>query len=107
MRRGLTMIELMLAVSLLAVLMLAVTSWIQVTARAGATTIEPARWRGAAEAVLQLIHDDLVTGSSQGGSMAYLMASQYPFLVKGAVAVIGWLPEELWTHHMAPTAGLL
>ena len=62
MRRGLTMLELLVAVSLLAMLMLGVASWIQVTARAGAAGSEPGRWRGAAQAVLQLIHDDLVTG---------------------------------------------
>ena len=62
MRRGLTMIELLLALSLLAVLMVAVASWIQVTVRAGASMAEPARWRGAAQTVFQLIHDDLVTG---------------------------------------------
>jgi len=62
MRRGLTMLELLVAVSLLAMLMLGVASWIQVTARAGARGADPGRWRGAAQAVLQLIHDDLVTG---------------------------------------------
>lgn len=62
MRRGLTMLELLVAVSLLAVLMLGVASWIQVTARAGASDHQPARWRAAAHTVLQLIHDDLVTG---------------------------------------------
>ncbi|MHC4414372.1 MAG: prepilin-type N-terminal cleavage/methylation domain-containing protein [Planctomycetota bacterium] len=62
MKRGLTMIELLLALSLLSVLMLAVATWSQVTTRAGASAAEPVRWRAAAEAVLELIHDDLVTG---------------------------------------------
>lgn len=48
----------------------------------------------------------VVTGSSQGGSMAYLMANQYPQFVHGAVAVAGWLPKPLWNRHMAPTIGL-
>ncbi len=62
MRRGLTMIELLLALSLLAVVMLAVASWTQVTAQASATAAGPVHWRAAAEAMLQLIHDDLATG---------------------------------------------
>ncbi len=62
MRRGLTMLELLLALSLLSAIMLATASWTQVAARASADAIYPVRWRAAAEAVLQLIHDDLVTG---------------------------------------------
>ena len=61
MRRGLTMIEVLVALGLLSALMLTVTSWIQTTVRAS-TLAEPMRWRVAAEAVLQLIHDDLMTG---------------------------------------------
>ena len=61
MRRGLTMIEVLVALGLLSALMLTVTSWIQTTARAS-TLAEPMRWRVAAEAVLQLIHDELMTG---------------------------------------------
>ena len=61
MRRGLTMIEVLVALGLLSALVLTLTSWIQTTARAGALA-EPVRWRVAAEAVLQLIHDDLMTG---------------------------------------------
>ena len=60
-RRGLTMIEVLVALGLLSALMLTVTSWIQSTARAS-TLAEPMRWRVAAEAILQLIHDDLITG---------------------------------------------
>ena len=48
----------------------------------------------------------VVTGTSQGGSMAYLMATRYPQLVRGAVAVLGWLPKRLWDRFMAPTIGL-
>ena len=61
MRRGLTMIEVLVALGLLSALVLTLTSWIATTARAGALA-EPMRWRVAAEAVLQLIHDDLTTG---------------------------------------------
>lgn len=60
-QRGLTMIEVLVALGLLSALMLTVTSWIQTTVRAS-TLAEPMRWRGAAEAVLQLIHNDLMTG---------------------------------------------
>lgn len=45
----------------------------------------------------------VVTGSSQGGSMTYLMATLYPYLVRGGVAAAGWLPAQLWSPHMAPT----
>ena len=62
MRRGLTIIELLLALSLLTVIMLAVASWTQTTASATAKAAEPGRWRAAGEAVLQLIHDDLAIG---------------------------------------------
>lgn len=48
----------------------------------------------------------VVTGSSQGGSMAYLMASRHPQFVRGAVAAAGWLPKALWSSHLAPTVGL-
>lgn len=60
-RRGLTMIEVLVALGLLSALVFTLTSWIQTTARAS-TLAEPVRWRVAAEAVLQLIHDDLMTG---------------------------------------------
>jgi phospholipase/carboxylesterase len=37
----------------------------------------------------------VVTGSSEGGHMAYLLASTHPDLVQGAVAVAGYLPQDL------------
>lgn len=46
----------------------------------------------------------IVTGSSQGGSMSYMMASDPS--VRGAVALAGWLPQALWTTDIAPTIGL-
>ena len=67
MRRGLTMVELLLAVSLLTPITLAIAAWTQVAARASASAAEPMRWRAAAEAALQLIHDDLVTGDFAEG----------------------------------------
>lgn len=48
----------------------------------------------------------VMTGSSEGGHVAYLMASTHPELVAGAVAVAGYLPEPLWNDDMAPTVGL-
>ena len=68
MKRGLTMVELLLALSLLSVIMLAVASWTQVTANAAASMAGPVRWRAASEAVFQLIHDDLVSGDFGGGA---------------------------------------
>ena len=62
MRRGLTMLELLVAVGLLSALLLATASWTRVAARSSTSTAEPMRWRVAAEAVLSLIHDDLATG---------------------------------------------
>lgn len=65
MRRALTMIEMLLSLSLLSLLMLAVAAWTQTTARASVAYTEPQRWQLAAQAVLQLVHDDLVTGDYQ------------------------------------------
>lgn len=48
----------------------------------------------------------VVTGSSEGGHVAYLMATLYPELVSGAAAVAGYLPEPLWDAGMAPTVAL-
>ena len=48
----------------------------------------------------------VVTGASAGGHMSYLLASQYPELVQGAVALIGYLPPPLWNSNMARTIGL-
>ena len=62
MRNGLTMIELLLALSLLSALVLVIASWTQVAAQASARGAAPMRWRPAAEAVLNLIHDDIACG---------------------------------------------
>lgn len=72
--------------------------------------------RQTAEVVIPFVRDiqqcrptvgkPVVTGSSQGGHMAYLIASLAPELVQGAVSVAGWLPEELWNPKMAPTVAI-
>ena len=62
MKRGLTMVELLLALSLLAVLMVAVASWTRIAAQASAKAAQPTRWRTAAERTLELIQADLLIG---------------------------------------------
>jgi hypothetical protein len=59
---GLTMIETLLALSLLAAILVASGSWVALAGRAGLQTVEPIRREMAAQAVLNLIHDDLVSG---------------------------------------------
>jgi hypothetical protein len=61
-----TMIEMLVALALLGAITAAIVSWIQVTIHAGARYAEPARWSAAADAVLQRIHDDIVTGDFGG-----------------------------------------
>lgn len=61
----------------------------------------------------QFIHDavecrptigrPVVAGSSEGGHVAYLMATLYPGMIAGASPVAGYLPESLWDANMAPT----
>ncbi|MEW6747694.1 MAG: prepilin-type N-terminal cleavage/methylation domain-containing protein [Planctomycetota bacterium] len=60
--RGLTMIELLLALSLLSAILLATFSWTQITGRALADGGRKARWERAATALLRVIHDDLACG---------------------------------------------
>jgi len=67
MSRGMTMLEVLVALSLLAALSVAAAGWIQVAARACGPTQGRLRWQGAADAVLQLIADDLATGDFQTG----------------------------------------
>lgn len=62
MRRGLTMIELLLALSLLSLITLTAASWTQIAARAVTGPVESARWRAMAETVLQRIAEDLAIG---------------------------------------------
>ncbi len=60
--RGLTMVELLVALALLSAIMLGVGSWVGATARASTSVAEPLRWTSAAEAALQRIHDDVMVG---------------------------------------------
>ncbi|MEW6741427.1 MAG: prepilin-type N-terminal cleavage/methylation domain-containing protein [Planctomycetota bacterium] len=60
--RGLTLIELLLALSLLSAILLATFSWTEITGRALADGGRKARWERAAIALLQVIHDDLACG---------------------------------------------
>ncbi len=60
--RGLTMVELLVALALLSAITLGVSSWVSATARASTTVAEPVRWASAAEAALERIHDDVMVG---------------------------------------------
>lgn len=62
MRRGLTIIEILLALSILTGLMLASTAWVQVAARSASHGDDAVRWRMAADACLQRIAEDLLGG---------------------------------------------
>lgn len=62
MRRALTIIELLLALSLLSTLLIATASWLQVSARSTTELAAPAQWNAIAQRVLELIHDDLAVG---------------------------------------------
>ena len=62
MRRGLTLIELLIALSLMASLTVALSTWLAMTSRAYADHAAPTRWVAAAEAALGLVHQDLANG---------------------------------------------
>ena len=62
MKRGLTLLELMLSISLLSLLMLAVVSWSTAAARSYSLLSERVVWRTTAGAALQVIADDLRAG---------------------------------------------
>lgn len=68
-----------------------------------ASTAQLADFISAAEQCYPTIGRPVVTGTSQGGNVAYAIASQYPGLVRGVVALAGWLPQSLWSSKMAPT----
>ena len=67
MRRGLTMIELLLSLSLLGAIAVATTSWLGTAAEMTVAAPET-RWRAAAEAAMQLVHNDLVVGDRETDS---------------------------------------
>jgi predicted esterase len=74
------------------------------------------QWRVAAARIIVFLRalvqcrptvgSPIVTGSSMGAEMAYLMATLYPREVYGAVAVNGYLIPPLWSPDMAPTLSL-
>lgn len=61
-RRAMTLIELLAAVSLLGLVILAMAGWTQTAARTAASVGPALHWEQAAEAVLDQIHQDLTTG---------------------------------------------
>jgi phospholipase/carboxylesterase len=44
----------------------------------------------------------VVTGFSQGGMLAFVVATRHPRSFRGAVPIGGWLPRELWPAPLAP-----
>lgn len=62
MRRGMTMIEVLVALALLAGLSVAAAGWIELSARVSGSAGPRLAWERAARAVLQRISDDLATG---------------------------------------------
>ena len=62
MKRGLTLIELLVALSLLSLIVLASSAWIRITAGSAAQESTLVHQSTAAQAVLRLIHSDLITG---------------------------------------------
>jgi prepilin-type N-terminal cleavage/methylation domain-containing protein len=62
MRRGLTLIEVLVSLALLSAIIAASASWTTVAGHSVTTHIEPSRWQHAAENVLDLIHDDIAVG---------------------------------------------
>lgn len=61
-RRGLTMIEMLLALALLGAVMAAALGWLSMSAGLVARVAEPVRREALVTAVFALIHDDLVSG---------------------------------------------
>jgi len=48
----------------------------------------------------------VVTGTSEGAHVAYLLASQNASQVQGAVPLLGYLPQPFWNAGMAPTSAM-
>lgn len=65
-RRGLTLIELLLSIALLAAIVSVAAAWTTLAGRFAATGVEPVKARNGAQALLQVIHDDLVAGDFAG-----------------------------------------
>ncbi len=62
MKRGLTLFELVVSLSLLSAVMVVCLSWVQFAARSSAQVAEPLRWRLAAEQLLSRVVEDGLTG---------------------------------------------
>ena len=62
MRRGFTLIELMAAIGLLSLIMVAGSGWVVFIAQSQSSLSQSLDWESSARAVLQLIHDDITTG---------------------------------------------
>jgi prepilin-type N-terminal cleavage/methylation domain-containing protein len=62
MSRGMTLVELLLALTLMASTMAAVLSWTRTTAEAETAMTKDSRWRRSAHALMRSIHDDVRTG---------------------------------------------
>ena len=54
MRRALTLVEILLALTLLTAIIAATTTWTQIAGRLSGSVIEPTRMRTAAQAALQV-----------------------------------------------------
>ncbi len=66
MKRGLTLFELVVSLSLLSAVMVVCLSWVQFAARSSAQVAEPLRWRLAAEQLLSRLEEDALTGDFAG-----------------------------------------
>jgi prepilin-type N-terminal cleavage/methylation domain-containing protein len=62
MKRGMTLIEVLVSLTLLTAIISAAATWTTIAGNAAGVQSEPSRWHRAAQNVLDLIHDDLVTG---------------------------------------------
>ncbi len=62
MNRAMTLIEMLAAITLLGLVVLAMTGWMQTASRTAAAIAPSLRWEWAAVAVLEQVHLDLATG---------------------------------------------
>ena len=67
MRRGLTMVELLVSLALLGSLMVAVSAWVAAATGAVVASAGPLRWQAAADRVHRRIHEDLLIGDETSG----------------------------------------
>lgn len=75
-----------------------------------------AQWRAAAARIHRFLQalvrcrptvgKPILTGSSMGGQMAYLMGTRYMDHAYASVSVNGYLIDSLWSPHMVPTLSL-